>query len=308
MGAIAVCGFKLILILICSTLLALGSFLGVYIRFLSNLTGGSVFTLVITVWAIIVFMLAGLLGIFGTLSESKILLTVNLVFSWIGFGMLLILTIVTLSMRSSFIKAIDGFIFEQMNLYGLEPGETAMVNDHSLTPDSVADSNMFTTLETAFEFYGEFDLEKMANESYISSVMENIQKTIAPANAVLPNMDTKSSLLVNTVHHVGKCCGYDDYEDWAKFPYARKNFTEVPVTCCKDLNDCTGSTNDDIFEKGCSNALREEFSNLYQWFIVASAISAVVVLVAASMATCLRCAEKEYLDEYTHRTDEIVYR
>jgi len=98
-----------------------------------------------------------------------------------------------------------------------------------------------------------------------------------------------------------ECCGFHNYTDWQTLPYASTNQTEVPLSCCKVMANCTGSLDDLslIFEQGCEAPFEKEFSYYYGFMSFTSLGLAIVAFSAIIIAIGLLCARRSNPFDYT---------
>jgi len=116
-----------------------------------------------------------------------------------------------------------------------------------------------------------------------------------------PNEGFNTTLFIDTVQQDGKCCGYNNYTDWATFPYSTKNFTDVPKSCCKNPCNCTGSLNDldEIYQDGCHESFNSYFSYYYGFLTWTSLGLAIVAFSAIVIGIGLLCARRSNPFDYT---------
>jgi len=116
-----------------------------------------------------------------------------------------------------------------------------------------------------------------------------------------PNEDFNTTIFIDSLQKSMECCGFHNYTDWQTLPYASTNQTEVPLSCCKVMANCTGSLDDLslIFEQGCEAPFEKEFSYYYGFMSFTSLGLAIVAFSAIIIAIGLLCARRSNPFDYT---------
>jgi len=194
-------------------------------------------------------ILGSLLGICGAYTEKKGCLGLYMIFIWSGLIILTVMTALLLSAKSPLESSVDDFLWKEMNLYGLDANDTAIINNQT----------------------------------------------------VHPNEDFNATLFIDIIQEGSNCCGYNNYTDWANLPYTSKNVTDVPLSCCKNSSNCTGSLDnlDLIYEQGCEKPFNEYFTYCYGLLAWTTLGLAVLAFSAIVIAIGLLCSRRSNPFDYT---------
>jgi len=109
--------------------------------------------------------------------------------------------------------------------------------------------------------------------------------------------------LVDLVQQQDKCCGYNNYTDWASTEWKTLNstLTDVPLSCCKNFTNCNGSLEmlDEIYLDGCKEPFNKTFSYFYGLFCWITLGLAVIMFSAIVITIGLLCSRRTNPFEYT---------
>lgn len=112
-------------------------------------------------------------------------------------------------------------------------------------------------------------------------------------NAMSHYNDSAIEKQFNFMQQEMKCCGKNNYSDWASNPFMTPK-QPFPDSCCKNSN-CTGLTIPTIptYTKGCYTLLRSQFMGHLKAIIGVSAAFAVVQILGMIFSCALLCRRKE---------------
>jgi len=135
------------------------------------------------------------------------------------------------------------------------------------------------------------------------------ESVVVNNNTLKPNDEFNTTLFIDIIQQEAKCCGYNNYTDWSTMAFASKNLTDVPLSCCKNSTNCTGSLDDLelIYTEGCLESVNKFFSYSYGFVAWTTLGLSVLVFSAIVIAIGLLCARRSNPFGYTGLGSEPGY-
>jgi len=152
------------------------------------------------------------------------------------------------------------------------------------------------SIVTVFLYLARSPLEEKVDELFLNQFnlygLDDNSTVVVNNKTISPDKDINATLLIDTIQSNAKCCGYNNYTDWATLPYSKKNLTDVPLSCCKDSN-CTGSIKqlDLIYKKGCMAGINSVFNQGFDaltWISFGLSIASLLAVIATIGWLCTK--------------------